>query len=100
MTEAILTQILDRLTAIETGQSELRGDLMARGRRMADRRTSDDPILTALAAIRDDLDKLTERVDSLLATAHRRKIRGRPVQRGQIGIYRIEAQIEKREEPS
>ena len=37
MSEAILTQILDRLTAIETGQTELRGDLTARMDRLQTR---------------------------------------------------------------
>jgi hypothetical protein len=73
---------------------------------------SDDPILELLRAIRGDIAELSVRVDdvgrrvttleiqicSLLATPRSREVCARTVQRGQIGIYRIEAQIEEREE--
>ena len=75
---------------------------------------SDDPVLELLRAIRGDIAELSARVDDLrrrmatletqvgrlLATARSREVCARAVQRGQIGIYPIEAEIEEREEPS
>jgi hypothetical protein len=79
MSDTILAQILDRLTAIEAGQTELRGAVMARM----------DRLQTSLDGIRDDLAMIGGANDRVRKAGENTRDEGREVANSLASIERI-----------